>query len=154
MNKQIMNNQLEHSLDIKNILRKHKSIKKTLLNRSNFIEKNIAILGGSTTSAVKKILELFLLKNGIKPNIYESEYNKFYEDALFGNDTLDKFKPDIVYIHTTNQNINKYPELEDSPNEIDTLLRNEIERYKSIWQSLCKYDCSIIQNNLGCSHFF
>ena len=129
------------------ILRKKKSIKKELLLQGNLIEKNIAILGGSTTSEIKNILELFLLNNGIKPNFYESEYNKFYEDALFGNDILDKFNPDIVYIHTTNQNIIKYPGLKDNEIEINTLLNNELERYKSIWTSLAKFDCAIIQNN-------
>ena len=142
-----MNIDLEYPLGIDKILRKKKSIKKELLNKKNLVAKNIAILGGSTTSEIKNILELFLLDSEIKPNFYESEYNKFYEDALFGNDVLDKFNPDIVYIHTTNQNIIKYPELENNVDEIFTLINNEIERYKSIWSSLSKYKCPIIQNN-------
>ena len=145
MNKKNIN--LEYPLDVDKILRKKKSIKKELLNKKNLVEKNIAILGGSTTSEIKNILELFLLDSGIKPNFYESEYNKYYEDALFGNDVLDKFNPDIVYIHTTNKNIIKYPEFEDSEEEVFALIKNEIERYKSIWSSLSKYDCPLIQNN-------
>ena len=113
-----MNIDLEYPLDIDKILRKKKSIKKALLSNKNLVEKNIAILGGSTTSEIKKILELFLLDSGVKPNFYESEYNKYYEDALFGNDVLDKFNPDIVYIHTTNQNIIKYPELDNNLEEL------------------------------------
>ena len=142
-----MNIDLEYPLGIDKILRKKKSIKKELLNKKNLVAKNIAILGGSTTSEIKNILELFLLDSEIKPNFYESEYNKFYEDALFGNDVLDKFNPDIVYIHTTNQNIIKYPELNNNEDEIFTLINNEIEKYKSIWSSLTKYNCPIIQNN-------
>jgi FkbH-like protein len=142
-----MNIDLEYPLDIDKILRKKKSIKKELLNKKNLVEKNIAILGGSTTSEIKNILELFLLDSGIKPNFYESEYNKYYEDALFGSDALDKFNPDIVYIHTTNKNIIKYPEFEDSEEEVFALIKNEIERYKSIWSSLSKYNCPLIQNN-------
>lgn len=138
---------LQYPLDVKQLLRKKKSIRKTICNKDGFIEKNIAILGGSTTSEIKNILELFLLNNGIKANFYESDYNKFYEDALFGNDILDKFNPDIVYIHTTNQNIIRYPKLTENENEIDILLSNEIVRYKSIWTSLSKLDCAIIQNN-------
>ena len=138
---------LKYPLNCHSILRKKKSIKKKLLESANLIEKNIAILGGSTTSEIKNILELFLLNNGIKANFYESDYNKFYEDALFGNDVLDKFNPDIVYVHTTNQNIIKYPELKDSEAEINTLLSNEIERYKSIWTSLSRFNCAMIQNN-------
>ena len=142
-----MNIDLEYPLGIDKILRKKKSIKKELLNKKNLVAKNIAILGGSTTSEIKNILELFLLDSEIKPNFYESEYNKYYEDALFGNDMLDKFNPDIVYIHTTNKNIIKYPELNNNVDEIFTLINNEIERYKSIWSSLTKYNCPIIQNN-------
>ena len=138
---------LEYPLDVNIILRKKKSIKKYLLLQDDLIEKNIVILGGSTTSEVKNILELFLLNNGIKANFYESEYNKFYEDALFGNDILDKFNPDIFYIHTSNQNIIKYPGYKESESEIATLLSNEMQRYKSIWSSLSKFDCAIIQNN-------
>ena len=142
-----INDYFTYPLNIANLLRKKKSIKKELLLKNSFIEKNIAILGGSTTAEIKNILELFLLNNGIKPNFYESEYNKYYEDALFGNKELDKFNPDIVYIHTTNQNIIKYPELKDSETEINTLLNSEIERYISIWNSLSKFNCAIIQNN-------
>ena len=137
----------QHPIDVITILRKKKSIKKNLLLSGNFIKKNVAILGGSTTSEIKNILELFLLKNGIKPNFYESEYNKYYEDSLFGSDELDAFNPDIIYIHTTNKNIIRYPALLDSSQNIDILLSNEIERYKSIWSSLSKFDCAIIQNN-------
>jgi len=138
---------LSYPFESKTILRKKKAIKKDLLLKNNLIEKNIALLGGSTTSEIKNILELFLLDNGIKPNFYESEYNKYYEDALFGNEDLNKFNPDIVYIHTTNQNIIKYPELKDSEDDIKLLLDNELKRYKSIWNSLSKFDCAIIQNN-------
>jgi FkbH-like protein len=142
-----MNINLEYPLDTDKILRKKKSIRKELLNKANLEAKNIAILGGSTTSEIKIILELFLLDIGIKPNFYESEYNKFYEDALFGSDVLDKFNPDIVYIHTTNKNIVEYPRLNNNIDEVFALINNEVERYKSIWSSLSKYNCPIIQNN-------
>jgi FkbH-like protein len=138
---------MDYPLDVNKILRKKKSIKKDLLLNDNFIEKNIAILGGSTTSEIKNILELFLLKSGIKPRFYESEYNKYYEDALFGSDELNKFSPDIIYMHTTNQNIVKYPESKDTYEDVAMLLSNELQRYKSIWDSLSKFDCAIIQNN-------
>lgn len=129
------------------IVRKKKLIKKNLLLRDNFIEKNIAILGGSTTSEIKDILELFLLDSGIKPNFYESEYNRYFEDALFGSEELNEFNPDILYIHTSNVNITKYPEINHTQEDVEELLQTEIEKYKSIWQSLSKYNCAIIQNN-------
>ncbi len=142
-----MNINLQYPLDIDKILRKKKSIKKELLNKRNLEEKNIAILGGSTTSEIKNILELFLLDSGIKPNFYESEYNKYYEDAVFGGVELERFSPDLIYIHTTNININKFPELENNIEDVSALIKQEIDKYKSIWSSLSKYNCPIIQNN-------
>ena len=142
-----MNINLKYPLDIDKILRKKKSIKKELLSQNNLEEKNIAILGGSTTSEIKNILELFLLDSGVKPNFYESEYNKYYEDAIFGGTELEKFKPDMIYVHTTNKNIIQFPGLANSIEEISVLINNEIEKYKSIWSSLSKYNCPIIQNN-------
>ena len=141
-------NLLRHPLNVKEILRKRKSIKRELLSKENsFIEKNVAILGGSTTSEIKNILELFLLDSGVKPKFYESEYNKYYEDALFGNEILDDFNPDIIYIHTTNKNITRYPSFKDDDKDIENLIANEIEKFRSIWNSLSRYNCAIIQNN-------
>ena len=129
------------------ILSKKKGIKKGLLTKESFIEKRIAILGGSTTSEIKNILEIYLLKNGIKPSFYESEYDKYYEDALFENPELKAFDPDIIYIHTTQVNIVNFPHITNTLEEIEQLLQKEISKYKSIWSALGKYNCAIIQNN-------
>lgn len=141
--------ELEYPFDSDYILKKKKSLKKKLLENScGFIEKNIAILGGSTTNDIKLVLELFLLNNGIKPNFYESEYNQFWQDAMFQNEELAEFKPDIIFIHTTNRNITDYPVIGESNEETEKLLNKEFEKYKNMWISLFqKYNCPIIQNN-------
>ena len=138
--------ELEYPFDSDLLIRKKRSIKKKLLEENNsFLDKKIAILGGSTTSTVKQMIELFLLNNGIRPSFYESEYNKFYEDAVFDNAELSEFKPDIIYVYTTYRNITAFPDMD---HETDALLNNEIEKYRSIWESLKeKYNCPIIQNN-------
>ena len=142
---------LEYPLDIDKILRNKKSIKRELLNKENLESKKIAILGGSTTSEIKNILEIFLLNNGIKPDFYESHYNQYYEDALFGSEVLDSFNPDLIYIHTTNKNISCFPEIKNTHDEILSLLDSELEKYRSIWSALSKYNCPIIQNNFDYS---
>ena len=77
-----MTHSLDFPFDGSEILRKKRSLKRKLLNQHGLLEKRIAILGGSTTSEVKDLVEIFLLKEGVKPLFYESEYNQFYEDAL------------------------------------------------------------------------
>jgi len=136
-----------HPLDVNLILRKKKSIKKELLKNSNLINKNIAILGGSTTSEIKNILEIFLLNRGIKPSFYESGYGRYYEDSVFQNNELDEFKPDVIYIHTTSMNILSFPEMNYCESQVNDLFSAEMEKYKHIWNSLRRYDCAIIQNN-------
>ena len=134
------------------LLTKKKSIKKELLKKDSSLTKNIAILGGSTTSELKNILELYLLKNGIAASFYESEYNKYYEDALFENPELEAFNPDVIYIHTTQLNIINTPHIADKVEDIDKLFNKELNRYTTIWKSLEKYNCAIIQNNFDLPH--
>ncbi len=140
--------ELEYPFDSEYLLKKKKSLKRQLLEQENLLEKNIAILGGSTTSDVKLMLELFLLNYGIKPNFYESEYNQYYEDAIFGNEEFDNFHPDIIYIHTTNRNIKRYPDITMINEEINALLEQEYTRFTTIWNKLeTKFHSIIIQNN-------
>ena len=133
------------------ILRKQKSLKRELLARENvnYVTKRVAILGGSTTADIKNLLEIFLLSEGIKPEFYESEYNKFYEDAVFGNPELENFNPEIIIIFTSVANLIHRPNLTDSPEIINSKLNNEYERFKSIWENLAaRYkNAIIIQNN-------
>ena len=141
--------ELEYPFDSEWIISNRRKIKKRLIESDNsFIQKKIAVLGGSTTSSIVQILELFLLDHGIQPSFYESDYGKFYEDAVFGNDMLDGFNPDIVYIHTSNRNILKYPTLMDSEDVIDRLVESEIDKFRDVWDHISsRYECPIIQNN-------
>ena len=94
------------------LLLKRKKIRRELLaDGSTFIDKKIAVLGGSTTHDVRDMLELFLLHHGIRPEFYESEYAQYWQDAMFPNPTLEEFAPDVIYIHTSNRNIMTLPRL-------------------------------------------
>ena len=140
---------LEYPFDEAYILSKKKKIKKELLDSgTNFTDTKIAILGGSTTNDIKLVMELFLLDYGIKPSFYESEYNRYYQDAVFPNAELEEFAPQIIYIHTTNRNITEYPKISDSAETIDELIKNEVQKFTTMWTKLEeKYHCPIIQNN-------
>lgn len=145
----IMKKELLYPFDANYILAKKKRIKRELLAEGErFVDKKIAILGGSTTNDIKLILELFLLNQGIRPSFYESEYNKYYEDAVFDNAELEAFAPDLIYIHTSNRNITCYPQMSDSKSQITDLLEEEYQKYCTIWESIAdRYHCPIIQNN-------
>ena len=65
---------------------RRKTRRELLNDGSKRIKKKIAVLGGSTTNDVIKTLEIFLLAEGIEPEFYESEYNRFWQDAMFENE--------------------------------------------------------------------
>lgn len=145
---------LEYPLDCNYILSKKRSLKKELQKeieneKRQMITKRIAILGGSTTDDIKNCLELFLLQNGICPEFYESEYNQYWQEAMFPTDELKKFSPELIYIHTTNRNINYWPEIKDTGEIIQRKLEEDYLHFETMWDQLSKHwHCPIIQNNM------
>lgn len=127
-----------------------KRTRRELINDgSKRIKKKIAVLGGSTTNDFIKTLEIFLLSEGIEPEFYESEYNRFWQDAMFDNPELNEFAPDIIYIHTSYRNIASFlPEASDGVDEVERKLNERFAYYSKMWQRLASvYGCPIIQNN-------
>ncbi|MBQ4282977.1 MAG: HAD-IIIC family phosphatase [Lachnospira sp.] len=142
--------ELQYPFDSEYILKKKKSIKRQLLSREgvSYIEKKIAVLGGSTTHDIITIMELFLLNYGIKPEFYESEYGQYWQDVMFDNPELVEFNPDLVYIHTTSRNIKEYPEMMATNEQVDELINSTFAHYKVMWDKIMDtYKCPIIQNN-------
>ncbi|WP_294158823.1 HAD family hydrolase [uncultured Selenomonas sp.] len=139
---------MQYPYDFDHMLRKQKSLRRELLaaDDAQRIEKRIAILGGSTTSVIRDMLELFLLDAGIRPVFYESEYDKYYEDAVFGNEVLDAFHPDIVLVLTSVVNLIERPALGDDAATVQEKLAREMVRYTAIWDALrARYQVSVIQ---------
>lgn len=138
-----------YPLDTGYLIRKKKKIKRELFSLAQeVIEIRVAVLGGSTTDELVDQLEIFLLSYGIQPSFYQSDYNKYYEDAVFGNDVLNDFCPDIIYIHTNWHNIISFPEATDDQDVVNAKIDAEFARYSQMWRSLSeKFNCTIIQNN-------
>ena len=141
--------ELEYPFDSRYIIKKKKSIKRQFLESgAAFLEKRVAVLGGSTTHDVCAIMDLFLLNNGIKAEFYECEYAQFFEDIMFDNPELVEFKPDIIYIHTSNRNIKQYPTMDMKKEEIEALLDADYNYFEKMWgKAESTYKCPIIQNN-------
>ncbi len=144
-----MNKLLEYPFDPELILKKKKRIRKELLAEgSDRIKKNIAVLGGSTTHDIKTCMELFLLDHGIEPSFYEGEFAQYWQDVMFGQSGLYSFSPDVVFIHTSNRNISKFPTVKNSSEEIDAMLQEQFEHYRVMWEKIKeRFGCIVIQNN-------
>lgn len=142
--------ELEYPFDAEAIMLKKKQLKRRLLadERIERIKKKIAVLGGQTTHDIILAMELFLLDHGIEPEFYESGFDQYYQDAMFPNEQLEAFGPDVIYFCTTNRNIKDIPTLRKSREEIEGMLENEFSRYRQMWERVAGvYRCPVIQNN-------
>ncbi|MBQ1660007.1 MAG: HAD-IIIC family phosphatase, partial [Clostridia bacterium] len=141
--------ELEYPFDSEYIIKKRKSIKRTLLaDGTKRLKKKIAVFGGSTTNDIVVYLDLFLLNNGIEAEFYQSEYAQYWQDAMFPSEELLDFKPDLVFIHTTNRNVSAYPDTSMSKDEVSSMLENEYKKFEQMWQKIADtYHCPVIQNN-------
>lgn len=142
-------NLLTYPFDVAMLRKRQKAIRRELLEQDVvLLEKRIAILGGSTTNMFRDFLELFLLDAGVKPVFYESEYAQYYEEAVFPNDALSAFAPDIIFVFTTSVNLKEQPSVFETKEEADARINREYTRYQSIWDGLiARYHAVIIQNN-------
>ena len=140
---------LQFPFDSSEIIKKRKKLRRELVaDGRERIKKKIALLGGSTTSDILSLLDIFLLNYGIEGEFYESEYNQFWQDGVFSNPELDEFKPDIVFIHTSSRNIVNKVSPRMSADECKKALEDEFERFKTVWEAIDKrFGCVIIQNN-------
>src|ERR1700733_14609764 len=137
-----------NSCSVDNILMQRKSLLRILSAVECLHEIRVAVLGGSTTNEIVNILELILLFNGFRPTFHESEYGRFYEDAVLDPQSLIEFKPDIVYIHTSCRNIQAPPPLNCTEADLPGYVDAELARYQQIWNALeTNLGCQVIQNN-------
>ena len=141
--------ELARPFDGDEIMRSKKKLLRLLKEREQgAVPLKIAVLGGSTTSDIIKILELFLRDRGIAPVFYESEYAQYWNDAVFGNPELDAFKPEMVFIHTTSRNIEEKPMIGEDAAAVSEKLEHEYARFEKMWNAISeKFGCVIIQNN-------
>ena len=144
-----------YPLDTETLLRKKRRLRRELLAQNPHpLHKKIAILGGSTTNEVADQLGLFLLQYGIEAEFYQSEYAQYWQDAMFGTPELDKFHPDIIYIHTSWRNLTALPTTADSEADIDAMLADQYTHFETMWQALeAKFGCPVIQNNFDRPNF-
>ena len=130
------------------VLLKRRALKQDLLKQTNLLPTRIAILGGSTTSEIKSVLELFLLAHGIKPAFYESGHNRYREEILFEQTELWNFRPEIVFIHTTWHNIAEFPAILESAEEVESRVSREMSQFRSLWEKVHnELKAVVIQNN-------
>ncbi|MBP0974223.1 MAG: HAD-IIIC family phosphatase [Oscillospiraceae bacterium] len=137
-----------YPFDSADIMQRRRKLLRQLKENEGNVKLRIAVLGGSTTSDIVKMLELFLRNRGIVPEFYESEYARYWEDAMFENPELEAFKPELFFIHTSSRNIKEMPCVSDSKELCEHKLEQTYAHFEQMWERLASvYGCPIIQNN-------
>ncbi len=137
-----------YACTVDDILMKRRSLRRELASRQGLQELRIAVLGGSTTEELVNFLELLLLAEGFQPVFYQSEYGRFYDEAVQDPQALIDFKPQVVYVHTSCWNVRTWPPLGCTEAELAGFVEAELARYREIWDSIeKKLGCQVIQNN-------
>lgn len=142
--------ELKYPFDSQFLLKKQKRIKRELCqNGKSNIKVKIAILSGATIGETQNILELFLLNYGIEPSFWQGDYNRYYEDAVFKNQSLVEFAPDLIYIHVTNKNVIEIIDYKiKQENYILPDAQSVFMHFKKLLDALHNnYCCPIIINN-------
>ena len=103
-------------------------LKEEYAERKDLMSVKIAILAGATVGVLKEFLEVFLYQYGIRAEFLEGDYNRVYEEAVFDNQRLEEFKPDFIYIHMNNYNLEFDTQEKDDINQI-------YEKLVQIWES-------------------
>lgn len=126
----------------------------SLKDKKIIAECKIAILSGSTTSLVSRLLKLFLLNNGIKAEILEGHFGNFFIDAMNPSAELIAFNPDIIYVHSSRVNLKSFDNLRSFVTRKDgnSMIDDEVQQTSTIWKSISeRFDCWIIHNNVDLS---
>lgn len=140
--------ELCYPFDSAAIMQKRRKLLRQLKEQGCSLKLRIAILGGSTTSDIVKMLELFLRNRGIEPSFWESDYARYWEDAVFGNPALAEFQPELIFIHTTSRNLQELPNVQDSAELCEHKLQQAYSRFVQMWDKLAEtFGCPVIQNN-------
>jgi FkbH-like protein len=126
---------------------RRRSLRRELATQPDLRPLRIAVLGGSTTDTLVEVLDILLLANGFSACFHQSEYGRYYDDAVHDPQALIDFRPEIVYVHTFSHNITPLqPGMteEQSAEELDT----QTSRFRAIWDSIeHNIGCQVIQNN-------
>lgn len=143
-----MNQLLTPPFDAQTILLKQKRLKREIRASQTFMPLRVALLGGATTSLVKDFLELFLLDAGYDASFYESAYGSWYEEAVFPNEQLEAFDPQVILFHTGLNNLREAALPSDTREQAEERAHRELARYEQAWQALEeKYHPIIVQDN-------
>jgi FkbH-like protein len=95
----------------KELFRKHRRLTQGHQDdRDRYVPIKVAFLSGITIHPLKDIVETLLLESGVNPTLYEGDYDSYRFEARFSS-ALQQFDPEVVYLHTSIDNLQERAEI-------------------------------------------
>jgi FkbH-like protein len=92
----------------------------------------IALLGSSTTSLLRSVIELLCFRDGIESAIYEQPFGAYGQELLQDNSGLYGFAPDFVVL------LLNWRDLGLSPHNSEACVHSAVARLTLLWQAALK----------------
>ncbi|MEW6008489.1 MAG: HAD-IIIC family phosphatase [Candidatus Omnitrophota bacterium] len=109
---------------------------------------HLAVTGSYTLDTIVSVIRLFLLKDGYRADIYQSDYGVFQQEIINKDSALYAFNPHIILLFIGYRDVKDFPSPGMSFEEINKMIEIETSRYSRLWQLLSeRLTCHIIQNN-------
>lgn len=115
---------------------------------SSMAKARIAILGGTTTTQLATLLELYLFAGQVDAEVYEAPFGLIRQEVLDPSSDLYQFKPDLLFIASTRRDLLGAPDSSASEQEFEAAVGIALEEWESLWRTAHeRLGCQIIQNN-------
>jgi FkbH-like protein len=112
------------------------------------LSRKVALLSGSTTHFLSRLLDLFLFESGIDATIYEAPYGSLVENVLNPDSDLYRFAPDITILLPHTRDVGPLPEMLASASQVTRLVEQAARSWVELWQTLLgRTNTQIIQAN-------
>jgi FkbH-like protein len=108
----------------------------------------IAILGGTTTTQLANLVNVFLFAGQVDADFYEAPFGLIRQEILDPSSELYQFKPDFIFIASTRRDLLGAPDVSATEQEFQTAVETAAAGWEALWRTAHeRLGCQIIQNN-------
>jgi FkbH-like protein len=108
----------------------------------------LALLATSTVDHLSDVLRLYLAREGVAAEIFQSDYDTLYQVVLDRTSALYKFRPDVIWLFTNYRDVDFAVAPGAGEQAVAAAVEEAVSRVKALWSAI-RANCAahIIQNN-------
>ncbi|CAN5316521.1 HAD-IIIC family phosphatase [soil metagenome] len=108
----------------------------------------LAVLAGSTVDHLMEVLRFWLAVSGVEAEVYVAPYDTVEQTLLDTASPLYAFKPQLVWLFSTQRDVELRIEAGATIAEVQAKVEQEIARRARLWQIIeSRLACPVLQNN-------